>query len=192
MIRLNPDQSYYQHRSLCLKRPLWVSFLSPKHDSNRSFGKRLRVLSDLAAAIFSGHLPDSPKGVELMTGSGALWSGLLKHQNNLACSKKYQKLQVRLCTAEEDSWSRYKTNTNASSNGTTTQKVHWDNRFRMLSDKADLSLLKTKHGLELPQEVSDRSGSRSPVLRLSLAQRMLLLNTVPPAAQGQVSTGGFC
>ena len=74
------------------------------------------------------------------------------------------------------------------SSGITAKDHHWDRMFRILSDKADLSLLKTKHGLELPQEVDNKSGTRSPVLRLSLAQRVLLLNTVPPAAQGKVST----
>ena len=60
-------------KPVCFK----IDGLWPKHNSDRSSGKRSRVLLDSAAAIFSVRLTDSPNGAELTVGSGVLWSGLL-------------------------------------------------------------------------------------------------------------------
>ena len=53
-----------------------VSFPSPKHDSDRSSGKRSRVLLHSAAAIFSGCLPDTQKGAKLTLRCGVVYSAI--------------------------------------------------------------------------------------------------------------------
>ena len=68
-----------KHRQVpvSLSLHLWVSFLSPKHASDRSSGKRSRVLRMRMQPPFPCRLPDLLKGAAVTAGSGGLWNGLL-------------------------------------------------------------------------------------------------------------------